>query len=104
MIDFYVNHSNLRLADDQPKRKGDVRIVADVQSTGTHTGKPFAFGPFPEIQAAGTKVFNEPERMTFLVRPCKDSGELKIMRMEIEPIGNDNGYATIYEKIGGVVF
>jgi hypothetical protein len=33
-----------------------VTVLARINAVGTHTGAPFAFGPYPEIQAAGIRV------------------------------------------------
>jgi ketosteroid isomerase-like protein len=34
----------------------DGTVLARINAVGTHTGAPFAFGPYPEIQATGIRV------------------------------------------------
>jgi ketosteroid isomerase-like protein len=48
------------------ERPADGTIVARVRAAGTHTGASFAFGPYPEIAATGTRVVLDPE----YVVPC----------------------------------
>jgi predicted ester cyclase len=35
------------------------------QAKGTHTGKAYGFGPYPEVPTSGLKVKNDPERAIF---------------------------------------
>jgi hypothetical protein len=50
------------------ERPADGTVVARVRAAGTHTGAPFAFGPYPEIAATGTRVVLDPEYVVPCVR------------------------------------
>jgi predicted ester cyclase len=56
-------HFQIETITEQP---ADGTVFARVRATGTHTGAPFGFGPYPEIAAKGTRVVLDPE----YVVPC----------------------------------
>lgn len=43
------------------KEQPDGRVEATLFATGTHVGKPYSFGPFPEIAPTGIAIKLEPE-------------------------------------------
>jgi hypothetical protein len=42
------------------QEQADGKIVAIVLASGTHTGAPYAFGPYPEIPITNIRVNNDP--------------------------------------------
>jgi ketosteroid isomerase-like protein len=56
-------HHQVETITEQPE---DGTVVARTRAAGTHTGAPFAFGPYPAIAATGTRVVLDPE----YVVPC----------------------------------
>lgn len=43
------------------KEQSDGTVLANMFATGTHTGKPYSFGPFPEIDSKGAAITLDPE-------------------------------------------
>lgn len=70
-------------------------VVIDVRATGTHTGKPYGFGPFPPVDITGIKVVLDVERTTFTIV------DGKIMRLFVESMGEKTGPPGFYSSIGG---
>ena len=65
--------------------------------TGTHTGAPYGFGPYEPVPAKGTRVVNDPERVTLtfqdgLIRKC-----------HVVPDGPNTGWHGVYQAIGGLI-
>jgi predicted ester cyclase len=58
-------HYHIETITERPDDNGTVVVVRGY-ATGTHTGAPFGFGPYPEIAAKGTRVVLDPE----YVVPC----------------------------------
>jgi predicted ester cyclase len=61
-------HYHIETITERPDDNGTVVVVRGY-ATGTHTGAPFGFGPYPEIAAKGTRVVLDPE----YVLPCFSS-------------------------------
>ncbi|CAB9502571.1 expressed unknown protein [Seminavis robusta] len=87
--DFANKPKSIREGQD-----GTVKVHYAVTS-GTHSGTPFAFGPFPPIEASNTRVVNDPEdvRLTF----CDG----RIRRFAISARGEMVGPAGLYTQLGG---
>ena len=75
---------------------GKMAIISKLSVSGTHTGKPYGFGPYPEIEAKGIKVQNDPERMTVT---ANENGEISLVLFE--PLGEMTGPPGFYTQIGG---
>jgi hypothetical protein len=109
----------------------DGSVVARGHATGTHTGTPFGFGPYPEIKATGTSVVLDPEYvvpcvcflsrqaaslthvmsrtcgccLVFFSRDCHMTiRDGKVARMRIKPSSEFTGPPGFYLKIGGLIF
>ncbi|CAB9531984.1 expressed unknown protein [Seminavis robusta] len=79
------------------ERKSDGVVVwSDLVPNGHHTGKPYAFGPCPAIEASGKYVENPPETICFHVN---EQG--KITKHVIESTGEMSGPPGIYTQLGG---
>jgi len=76
-------------------RASEVVVVPYLQSSGTHTGAPYALGPCEAIEAAGKKVLNDPEEFYFFFH-----GD-KIARICVCPKGEMTGPPGLYTQIGG---
>ena len=72
-------------------------IVVHAQASGTHTGAPYACGPCEPIDAAGSKVCNDPEEFCFFFR----EGQEKCCRMVVCAKGEMTGPPGLYTQIGG---
>lgn len=68
-----------------------------VVASGTHTGEPYAFGPFPSIKASGKVCRNDPEIYTVTI----EDGRIK--RCDVTPTGELFGLAGLYTQVGGLV-
>ena len=67
------------------------------QISGTHTGEPFSFGPFPKIPATGIRCVNDPETMILEF----DSLD-RVKAGYIQGSGGHlNGPPGLYMQIGG---
>jgi hypothetical protein len=74
----------------------NVVMVKSFRGTGTHTGAPFFFGPFPPISATGIYVEEDPCHMTFTIRNGK------YINVEADCYSGDLvGPPGFYHKIGG---
>jgi len=73
-------------------------VVVIITAQGTHTGEPYCFGPFPEVEAKGTSVRNDPERLKFHVE------DGRIRKLEVEPLGRNTGPPGFYTQVGGLIF
>ena len=75
--------------------------VRNVRASGTHTGKPYAFGPFPEVAAQGIFV-RDLATNTNSMR-IRDN---KIYHIDVKTNGSsrESGAAYFYQESGGVVF
>ena len=75
----------------------DGTVTSKCVVTGTHTGAPFGFGPFPKIPANGVKCQNDPEYIEFIVE-----GDL-VKKMKVIPAKGSfkTGPPGFYLQIGG---
>lgn len=67
----------------------------NIRFSGTHTGAPFGFGPYPAIEAKGIKCVNDPETFVF---HWEDE---KVVRWDLIPKGEKTGPIGLYVQIGG---
>lgn len=65
------------------------------QITGTHTGKPYGFDPYPEVAPEGHKVLTDPEKIIFETNDGKFSKITYIASSDL------SGLPGIYRQIGG---
>lgn len=72
-------------------------VVHDLLAQGTHTGAPFAIGPYPEVEPSGKFVKNDPETVRFHFD--KDG---KICRVKIIKSGVFSGPGGLYTQLGGI--
>ena len=72
-------------------------VVLKVRWTGTHTGKPYAFGPYEPIPAKGTHVALDPERITVTLQ------DGLVIKCRVEPEGPNTGWHGVYQAIGGLI-
>jgi hypothetical protein len=75
-----------------------VVVVTNFQGKGTHTGKPFSFGPFPPIAATGIRVEEDPCHLTINIENNKMT--LFVIDTYCGDLVGPPGY---YNKIGGVL-
>lgn len=74
---------------------GVVRVT-NFRSRGTHTGKPFGFGPYPEVPTSQIVVESEPNHLTIEIVNGK------MTRYEIDPKGAQLvGSPLFYVRVGG---
>ena len=99
--DFQHNETSIRVVVE---KDGYWEIVCEIKPSGTHTGIPYAFGPFPEIPTTGKHVQMDPERLTYTVTAQEGGKGLVIQKMSILPLGAMTGPAGFYTAIGGVIF
>ena len=67
-------------------------------ASGTHTGAPYGFGPYPAIEATGRVVLNDPEEATITI----DEKTGLITNMRFVAKGCRSGPPGFYEQIGGL--
>ena len=75
--------------------------IRNVRAKGTHSGKPYSFGPFPEVPARGIFVRDvSPNTNAMHIRNGK------VYRNDIKTNGSsdESGPAYFYEQVGGVLF
>ena len=72
--------------------------MEDYYGKGTHTGEPFAFGPYPPLPPKGVQVQDEPIQLTLTVT------QGKIAKCEVVAHGNQVGPPGFYSKLGGILF
>ena len=72
-------------------------VIEDYYGIGTHTGRPFGFGPYDPIPPTGLTVQDEYIEFTITV---KDG---KITRATIDAFGQMVGPPGFYTKIGGLI-
>lgn len=88
--DFNVQYQNIVY-------KCGAVVMQGFRAGGTHTGKPFAFGPCEPIETTGIKVLNDPEEILFFFHEGQD----KIARFIVAPRGEMTGPAGFYTQLGG---
>ena len=92
--DKKLSCDNIRLIEP-----GVVKFT-DLQCSGTHTGAPYGFGPYPLIEATGRKVLNDPEDCMVYIN--ETTGQMT--KMVIKAKGRLTGPPGLYEQIGGLLF
>jgi len=85
-----------------------VVVVSHFHATGTHTGTPYAFGPFPNVPARGTVLHDPPTTIFvyFCVESSSSSGDvgmIKIERIVFDCNGKTNGLPLYYTQVGGLI-
>jgi len=73
--------------------------ISDFQGSGTHTGAPFAFEPYEQLQASGKYIEDYPMQMTIELDPVTS----KISRVTINSRGRRVGPPFYYEALGGLI-
>jgi hypothetical protein len=76
-----------------------VVMICNVQVSGTHTGAPYTFGPYEEIDATGMKVQNDPEDTVLTI----DMENELIKHFRVTAKGPLNGPQGFYEQLGGLI-
>ena len=89
--DFKFAYQSIEVMAD-----GRMIVVHSMVPSGTHTGKPYAFGNCPPIEATGVSVENDPDQLRFFFR------DGKICRQEVHNDGKLTGPAGIYAQLGGI--
>ena len=81
----------------ETNESSDGTITSKCVVTGTHAGEPLGFGPFPPIEATGTKCQNDPEDIELIVE-----GVL-VKKMTVTPTKGSSkaGPPGFYLQIGG---
>ena len=74
--------------------------VKNYYGRGTHTGKPFAFGPYPPIEPKGVVVQDEPIQLYLTI----DEETSRIIHCDVQANGNMCGPPGFYTQIGGIIF
>lgn len=80
--------------DVQQTGPGQVEI-GFFQASGTHTGKPYGFGPYPPMEAKGIAVKNDPEKV--IIEVAHDM----IQKVTFIATGELTGPPGVYIQIGG---
>lgn len=75
--------------------------IRNVRAKGTHTGKPYAFGPFPAIPAKG--VFVRDVATNTNEMHIRD-GKVTHINVKTDGDANESGPAYFYTQVGGLLF
>lgn len=104
--DFRLDHAEYmeekKLETDGPSDPPTTVVtITDIRASGTHTGKPFAFGPYPAIPASNIAVRDH--------APCTDEMHIregKIVKLLVKTQGAEDasGPGYFYNQIGGLLF
>lgn len=103
------------------QEQADGTVLATMYATGTHTGKPYSFGPFPEVDPKGTAIKLDAEYVataTISINRIKTSStdhrthrncfftvrDGKIVHIKVMPLGESTGPPGVYTQLGGLVF
>ena len=78
-----------------PLSERDMVVIDGFVLSGTHTGQPYAFGPFPAVPTKGAFCRNDPERLVFRIS-CG-----KIQRIDILSSSEKTGPQGFYRQLGG---
>jgi hypothetical protein len=76
--------------------KPGVVMIKSFQGSGTHTGKPFGFGPFPELPAKGVFCKEDPCHITLTLH----KGKIESVSIDCNS-GTLCGPPGFYQMIGG---
>ena len=86
--------------DEMRDSKDNTVRIKNFVSTGTHTGEPFAFGPYPAMPAKGMKIRDHP--VDVLVYIDKQTAKIEKVRLLSKP-GVSSGPAVYYLQVGGFI-
>eukprot|EP00977_Amphora_coffeiformis_P030324 scaffold46265_cov183-Amphora_coffeaeformis.AAC.4 len=81
--------------NDVKQTSPNIVEIGVFQASGTHTGKPYGFGPYPPIESKGIAVKNDPEKVIIEVL------QGKIKKVTFIPSSELTGPPGIYVQIGG---
>ncbi|CAB9520028.1 expressed unknown protein [Seminavis robusta] len=81
----------------EPDPTNGAIIIKNYCSTATHTGKPFAFGPYPPILANGAKIRDDAISLHVFLK----DGKPMYVKTALE--GVQIGPAAYYTQIGGLI-
>jgi hypothetical protein len=90
--DFHLYHE--KIVDVSPTQA----MIVNLQATGTHTGAPYGFGPYPEISATVIYCKNDYEDVTVTI----DAETGMIVCMTVVAKGPSSGPPGFYDQIGGI--
>jgi hypothetical protein len=88
------------VSDDGIVEQPDGTVLAELEATGTHTGAPYSFGPYPDIPPSGITVKLDREICRYHI--CDKEG--KVSKIIITPLGQSTGPPGLYTLIGGLIF
>lgn len=95
--ELYESFPDICLSFDEIKEvEENVVKITNFRSQGTHTGKPFAFGPFPPVPTSGLEVVEDPCQLTIRL----SRGKMSEFIIDMQP-GDLVGPPGYYIKIGG---
>ena len=96
MVEIFASFPDFRFRRHTVKASRNGTVTASNScACGTHTGKPFGFGPFEAIEPSGKFVQNDPEDVIVSFR------DGKICRYDVHSRGFMTGPAGIYSQLGG---
>ena len=96
--DVLASFPDLHFHWSESKELDDGTVTSKVYVTGTHTGSPFGFGPFPPIEATGIKCQNDPEDVQWII----EGDKIKETRVICGTKGSTKaGPPGFYVQIGG---
>jgi len=73
-------------------------LITNYYGVGTHTGKPYHFGPYPPVEPQGAVVRDENIQVSLWIQ-----GGTSIVRVDIHAFGKLVGPPGFYTKIGGLI-
>lgn len=91
--DYHTSWEKMR---DGKSKPGTV-VLKNFVSKGTHTGEPYAFGPFPAIDAKGASIKDDPVSLVVSVQ----DGKVRSIGPQLTT--GMIGPANYYTQIGGVI-
>lgn len=95
--DVFASFPDINFAWSESNELNDGTVTSKVVVSGTHTGAPFGFGPFPPIEATRIKCQNDPEYVEWIV----EGNKVKQMKV-VAPEGSfKTGPPGFYVQIGG---
>ncbi|KAL3910724.1 MAG: hypothetical protein SGILL_007579, partial [Bacillariaceae sp.] len=86
--------------DEMRDSKDNTVRIKNFVSKGTHTGEPFAFGPYPAMPAKGMKIRDHP--VDVLVYIDKQTAKIEKVRLLSKP-DVTSGPAMYYLQVGGYI-
>ncbi|CAB9522108.1 expressed unknown protein [Seminavis robusta] len=81
----------------EPDATNGAIVIRNFTSKATHTGKPFAFGPYPAIPASGAEIHDDAISMYIFLK----DGKPIYIKTALE--GVQIGPAAYYTQIGGII-